>query len=181
MKFVIILTLIGLSTADILQLIKRAQCNLNACADVGEAVTDVCGRNGETNYECLCNDMSDSFYEDVYDCGKECLPYDDAGIKTPSDFKDSYCDLADRFGDDGGDNENTLVGLQLASSTTNSISSSTQSTRSTTTSSARSSASSTDDTDSDDSDSEDSSSQSRAHANSNYMVPVFALVVGLIL
>lgn len=180
MKFVILLTLIGLSTADILQLIKRAQCNLNACADVGEAVTNVCGRNGETNYECLCNDMSDSFYEDVYDCGKECLPYDDAGIKTPSDFKDSYCDLADRFGD-GGDNENTLVGLQLASSTTNTILTSTQSTRSTTTSSARSSASSTDDTDSDDSDSEDSSSQSRAHANSNYMVPVFALVVGLIL
>lgn len=110
--------------------------------------------------------MPDSFYQTVYDCGKDCLPYDDAGITGPSSFKDTYCKMAGLLESEAG-NQSTLGGLQAGSSTVNSTLTSTRSTSST--------------APTDDSDSESTSSQSRAHGNSNYVVPVLALLAGFLL
>ncbi|RCK65656.1 hypothetical protein Cantr_01313 [Candida viswanathii] len=43
----------------------------------GETITQICGENGNNDYNCLCNKMPDTFYAEMLNCTRSCGVLDD--------------------------------------------------------------------------------------------------------
>ncbi|RCK65655.1 putative GPI-anchored adhesin-like protein PGA28 [Candida viswanathii] len=82
------------SKKDLVHLVKRA-CTDTICIRASQTMLDECGVNAATDYDCLCNNMDDDFYEDFYGCTLTCprASLQGTGITSASEVKDAFCSL----------------------------------------------------------------------------------------
>ncbi|RCK65654.1 putative GPI-anchored adhesin-like protein PGA28 [Candida viswanathii] len=124
MKFLTVLSLSAFASVnafDLLQLQKKDTCNTAPCLRAGQAIINRCGDRGTSNFQCLCHDMPDSFFEDLHECADNCddSTDNDSDIDSPSEFRSIYCELASEtifvsgFGGFGGFGGFTGIGTDL--------------------------------------------------------------------
>lgn len=99
MNFIILLTFSTLTSANYFNVFKRATCDTGACVSAARALSETCDVNSRDIYKCLCNDMSDSFYENIIECAQNCDDVEN-GEQLPdaSGLRSIYCELASQTG-----------------------------------------------------------------------------------
>ncbi|EMG47658.1 hypothetical protein G210_1933 [Candida maltosa Xu316] len=76
---------------------KRATCDVQACIDSENIIQQKCGDSGDP--QCFC-DLPDSYFQDVFNCLKNCGNQGNLGVATsggPSAIKSAFCELATGF------------------------------------------------------------------------------------
>lgn len=96
MKTFALFTLASIASAgNVLDFINKELCSSDSCVTSGLTISNICGENGNTDYNCLCNNMPNSFYQDMYNCTESCEMLDHlGGSSSGSDVRDFYCRLA---------------------------------------------------------------------------------------
>lgn len=97
MKNFTLFTLISIASAgNVFDFINNKElCSSDSCVTSGLTISNICGETGNTDYNCLCNDMPNSFYQDMYNCTESCEMLDHlGGSSSGSDVRDFYCRLA---------------------------------------------------------------------------------------
>lgn len=95
MKLFAYFAVITLSSASLIDLLKRAttnECSIDSCYKASQTLWNKCG-DGISNFKCLC-DLPQSYFQDLYDCSNTCGTLQESDIHSPSDIKQLYCDAA---------------------------------------------------------------------------------------
>lgn len=124
MKFLVLFLFIVFTVAFSFDFFERDLCSSEDCTTSGETITSVCGDDGNTDYACMCNKMSDSFYDEILNCTRSCGSADDfQDWNSGTDVKEYYCKLASSASVSASGGSSTSSS-RSSSSTTNSGSSS---------------------------------------------------------
>lgn len=91
----IIFSIIGLaSSLDIFEFINKDICSSDSCVTSGITMANICGEKGSTDYECLCNNMPNSFYNEMFNCTQSCEMEDHlGGVSSGAEVQEFYCGL----------------------------------------------------------------------------------------
>lgn len=125
MKFLVLFLFIVFTVAFSFDFFERDLCSSEDCTTSGETITSVCGDDGNTDYACMCNKMSDSFYDEILNCTRSCGSADDfQDWNSGTDVKEYYCKLASSASVSASGGSSTSSSRSSSSTTTSGSSSS---------------------------------------------------------
>lgn len=99
MHILTILILSSLVTAEIFDLFKRYACDTASCFRGGEILNQYCEHNDKFYLRCMCEEIPDAYYENVYVCNVGCGGTALIDFPNPSEIRQGFClsvALADR-------------------------------------------------------------------------------------